>query len=280
MKFRLYREFGSLNSRPVFDALEKSLRHLGYPIVDNNEDIPVIWSVLWNGRMEKNRYVYERSRKDNRPILILEVGNLVRNQTWRVSLNHVNGLGIFAHEQDLDTDRPNKLGINLRPYRSSRKPEILIACQHQKSLQWQGMPIMQDWIKEKIAELKKYTDRRVVIRSHPRSPFVLEQTDVRLERPRQLQGTYDDFDINYDYHCVINHNSGPAIAAVINGVPVITDTSSLAWPVSNMIENVESLENKSREDWLIKLSHTEWTVKEIENGIPMSRLLGEIKNLF
>ena len=46
MRFRLYREYGAQNSRPVFDALEEGLKALGHEIVSNSEDIPVIWSVL------------------------------------------------------------------------------------------------------------------------------------------------------------------------------------------------------------------------------------------
>jgi hypothetical protein len=93
-----------------------------------------------------------------------------------------------------------------------------------------------------------------------------------MEIPKQVVGSYDDFDIDYLYHCVINHNSGPAVQAVIKGIPIICDSTSLAAPVSNKIENIENLQLLERDDWFVKLCHTEWTVDEIIKGIPLQRL--------
>ena len=272
MKFKLYREFGSLNSVKVFDAVEKGLRNCGELIVSSDEEIPVIWSVLWNGRMERNKLVYERCRRERRPIMIIEVGNLKRNVTWRISLNHINRLGEFGNDRDLDLSRPARLTVDLKPNNIKRNSEILIACQHQKSLQWAGMPAINQWLDNTIREIRKYSDRKIKIRPHPRSNFHYTSTQATVERPKMIRGTYDDFDITYDYHCVINHNSGPAIQAAIAGTPVITDETSLAWSVSGKLENIENIVLPDREDWLLKLSHTERTVDEIAAGIPFARL--------
>jgi hypothetical protein len=77
---------------------------------------------------------------------------------------------------------------------------------------------------------------------------------------------------------VVNHNSGPAVQAAINGVPVICDHSSLAFPVSDQIENIDSITLPDREDWFLKLCHTEWTVPEIVEGTPIRRLISDLKN--
>lgn len=272
MKFRLYREFGSLNSVSIFNAVEQGLKSVGEQIVTQNEDIPVIWSVLWNGRMERNRHIYEKCCKENSKIMIIEVGNLKRNVTWRISFDHINALGKFGNDQDLDETRPDHLGIKLKPYNKQRKDDILIACQHQKSLQWNGMPSVHVWLEDTISKIRQHSDRKIKIRPHPRSNFTYNGKRASIERPRMISGTYDDFDIDYNYHCIINHNSGPPIQAILNGCPVITSDSSLAWPISNNFEDLEDLKLKDREEWLIKLSHTEWTVDEIAKGIPFLRL--------
>jgi hypothetical protein len=93
-----------------------------------------------------------------------------------------------------------------------------------------------------------------------------------MELPKLIPGSYDDFDINYRYHCVINHNSGPAVQAAIKGIPIVCDSTSLAAPVSNTIENIEQLQMPDRDEWFVKLCHTEWTVDEIIKGIPLQRL--------
>jgi hypothetical protein len=272
MKLRLYKSFGALNSPPVFAAFEQGAISLGHEIVDDNEDVAVIWSVLWQGRMANNQHVYRKCVLNNTPIVIIEVGNLIRGETWRICQNHINNLGIFGNTENLDPKRPEKLGILLQPENLQRRNEILIAGQHSGSLQWEGQSSMEMWAKEMIYKIQNYTDRKVVVRPHPRSNFQMNLPGVTVETPRKIPNTYDGFDIDYNYHCVINYNSGPAVQAAINGTPIICDPSSLAWPVSEKWENLENPSLPDREEWFIKLCHTEWTVDEISRGVPLKRL--------
>jgi hypothetical protein len=57
-------------------------------------------------------------------------------------------------------------------------------------------------------------------------------------------------------------------------VPSYTSPSSLAWDVS--IKSLANLENPplpDRTQWLNDYAHTEWTVEEICQGIPLKRLI-------
>ena len=65
MKFKIYRQYGSLNSGPIFDHLARGIKILGHDIVDHGEDVAVIWSVLWAGRMLGNQQVYKQEIYDN-----------------------------------------------------------------------------------------------------------------------------------------------------------------------------------------------------------------------
>ena len=272
MRFKLYREYGALNSPPVFDAVEQGLRQQGHVIVNENEDVAVIWSVLWAGRMRANQQIYQNCTNENKPVLIIEVGNLQRGHTWRLSLNNINNLGFFGNHEDLDHSRSKKLGVELKPYLTKRRGEILIACQHQESLQWQGMPAMKDWVADTIKRIQEHTHRRIIVRYHPRSSFPFKQSGVMIERPARMPNTYDDFDIFYHYHCVVNHNSGPAVQAAINGVPVVCDQSSLATDLSIKWSELDNPYVPDRTEWFVKLCHTEWTVEEICQGAPIARL--------
>lgn len=272
MRFKLYREYGALNSPPVFDAVEQGLRQQGHVIVNENEDVAVIWSVLWAGRMRANQQIYQNCINENKPVLIIEVGNLQRGHTWRLSLNNINNLGFFGNHENLDHSRSKKLGVELKPYLTKRRGEILIACQHQESLQWQGMPAMKDWVADTIKRIQEHTHRRIIVRYHPRSSFPFKQSGVMIERPVRMPNTYDDFDIFYHYHCVVNHNSGPAVQATINGVPVLCDQSSLAADLSIKWSELDNPYVPDRTEWFVKLCHTEWTVEEIRQGTPISRL--------
>jgi hypothetical protein len=279
MRFRIYQENGALNSTPVFTAFSAGLKKLGHSIVDKDEDVCVIWSVLWQGRMRPNKLIYENSIKNHRPIIIIEVGNLKRGVTWRIGLNHINNFGIFGNQQDLDSARLQILNVSLQPVKGHRKGEILIACQHSASLQWEAQPSIEEWVRQTISQIKKYSTRKIVVRPHPRSPIREKFVDAVIELPRKIENSYDDFNIDYNYHCVINHNSGPAVQSAINGTPTICDSSSLAFPVGEKWENLENPQLPDREEWFLKLCHTEWTVEEIAQGIPISRLEKDIEYL-
>lgn len=279
MKFRLYREYGALNSVQVFDAFEQGIRSLGHQTTKGNDGIPVIWSVLWQGRMLGNKQIYYNALARQQPVVIIEVGNLKRGLTWRISLNNINKLGIFSNTTDLDQNRPDKLGIKLSPTIKNRQPDILIAAQHEHSLQWNGQPKMVKWLNEKITEIRRYTNRNIVVRPHPRSPLNGIVPGARVWQPVKILNSYDDFDIDYNYHCVVNYNSGPAVQAAIRGVPVICDASSLAADLTGAVENIENILLPPRDDWFLNLCHTEWLVDEIAKGIPLKRLEANIEDL-
>jgi hypothetical protein len=278
MRFKIHKDNGALNSPPIFAALEQGIKNTGFSVVDSGQDVDVIWSVLWQGRMQRNQLIYNQCRAKGKPVMIIEVGNLVRGSTWRISLDHIHGLGIFGNSENLDKSRPTVLGLNLKPLNQKRNNKVLIACQHERSLQWEGQPSMAEWAKRKVAEIRKFTEKDIVIRPHPRSSFALNMTGVQVEQPKKIPNSYDSFDIDYNYHCVINHNSGPAVQAAINGIPVICDSSSLAFPVSEQIENINNPTLRDRDEWFLKLCHTEWTVDEISKGLPIQRLAANLKN--
>ena len=105
MRFSLYTNHGALNSKPVFEAFAKSLVDAGHSVVYNepyqvfghydNYDVAVIWSVLWHGRMAKNKDVWEQNRLLNKPVIVLEVGGINRGTTWKVGLNGINRDAFF-----------------------------------------------------------------------------------------------------------------------------------------------------------------------------------------
>jgi hypothetical protein len=138
---------------------------------------------------------------------------------------------------------------------------------------------MEEWVRQTISQIKRYSSRKIVVRPHPRSPIREKFVDAVIELPRKIENSYDDFNIDYNYHCVINHNSGPAVQAAINGTPTICDPSSLAFPISEKWENLENPQLPDREEWFLKLCHTEWTVDEIAQGIPINRLAKDIEHL-
>jgi hypothetical protein len=46
--------------------------------------------------------------------------------------------------------------------------------------------------------------------------------------------------------------------------------------LSSKLENIETPILPDRTEWFLKLTHTEWTVEEISQGIPLQRLMPKI----
>jgi hypothetical protein len=226
--------------------------------------------------MAGNRRIYSHCISKNIPILILEVGTLIRNQTWKLSLTNINSLGYFGTDIELDMLRPEKLGIELRPYLENRNRNILITTQRPESLQWANQPEVEDWINDTVIRIKKVTDRPIVVRPHPRYTFKKPLYGVTVERPRKIENTYDDYDLKFNHHVMVHYNSGVSVQSLINGCPIICDASSLAAPLSNQLSDIENLKYSNREQWFIEICHTEWTVDEIQKGLPLARLLPKI----
>lgn len=280
MKLAYFPNQTALQSDPVWQAFLDGGKRCGLAVIENSmeADAAVIWSVLWNGRMRNNKMVFEHYRQQGKPVFIIEVGSLIRGKTWKVSVNNITTEGIYANNSDFLSDRAETLGICLSPENFSRKSEILIATQHDLSLQWQGMPSTHVWVEQLVSEIRKHSNKTVVVRPHPRGiirNFTI--AGVRVEHPRKIPDTYDRFDIDFNYHCVINWNSGVAVQAAIAGTPVITGPTNLANDISGKISEIEGVFLPDRTAWFQRMLHTEWTIDELAQGIPQERLLRLLK---
>lgn len=272
-------DYCSLNSKPVIEAfLESASKH--YKIVENDitADIAVIWSCLWAGRMRGNKEVYDHFKNTNKPCLILEVGALQRNITWKVALNHITNDGIYGNKQNLDWDRPKKLGLPelQEPRNHYSKEPILICLQHEKSEQVSELHGIEHWLHNEIKTVEQHTDRPIVIRPHPRSVFDRNEfAGYEFETPNKIADSYDDFDIKFHYWCMINYNSaGPAVQSLIHGCPIIVDKTSLAYTCSNKYTDLDKPEINlyTRNRWYVEMAHTEYTIDEIREGRWYERL--------
>jgi hypothetical protein len=266
------------NSAPVMTAVIAGLRRAGHVCVENSldADAAVIWSVLWSGRMAGNQTVWSHYRSQGRPVIVIDVGALYRGETWKIAVNNITADGYYGHTENLDPDRPRKLGISLA-INLTRNPRIVIASQHADSLQVTNLSSMEAWITDQIHQLQQVTDRPIVIRSHPRSRLDRNRLmplpkNVIIEQPQKLLDTYDSYNLAFDCHAIVNHNSGPGIQAALAGTRPIVDVSSLAHPVSIQIENIDQPYAVDRDQWLIEICHTEYTVEEIAQGRWLSRL--------
>ena len=286
MKVSLFTAYGALNSPPIFDALAKGITESGDTVVynDRDADVAVIWSILFAGRMEPNKDVYADFKARGKPVVVIEVGQLRRGITWRLGINAVNNSGTFPKPPHENTKRWDKFNIPLKPWRESGMFDyVVIATQRQDSMQWHGLPPTEKWVVQWIDAIKRYSNRPIVVRPHPRD-YLTDLTYVSYKHPDTLISTpksINDKD-RMDFpsllektHLVINWSSGPAVESIINGVPVLVSEDSFAHSVST--DSITQIDNPSKPDrkyWCEKMAYTEWYEEELAEGEPW-RLLKE-----
>lgn len=282
MKLAYFPEYTALNSKPVLSAFLDSARKY-FSLTENSldADAAVIWSVLWHGRMLSNQAVWSHYRAAGKPVIIIDVGALYRGETWKIALNSITANGYYGHQENLDWNRPNKLGIS-RAINVSHNPRIVIAAQHARSQQVVGLASMEGWIVQQVERLRTVTDRPIVVRPHPRSALdwaglVHLPKDIVIEQPVKIANTYDSYNLAFDCHALVNYNSGPGIQAALAGTRPLVDRSSLAWPVSIDIQDIDRSYDIDREQWLVEICHTEYTVEEISQGHWYARLESRLK---
>ena len=285
MKVEVWTQHGPLNSKAIFKAFITSLQDAGDDVILNassDADVAVIWSVLWQGRMRNYKKIWERYRQANKPVIVLEVGGLRRNKSFKIAINGVNRKADFAN-QDVDNVRWPLFNYTLQPWKQTGD-NIIILGQHDASEQWNGMPSMNVWFEQQINEIRKHTTRPIQVRPHPRNPVGFDLTkykNVSMARPIMDRNTIDDTnfkDTLKNAWAVVNHSSNPAMEAVINGIPVFVSEDSLCYDVGNhSLSNINNPVMPDRQEWANKLSYTEWFQDEIEKGLPWSRIRNRLK---
>jgi len=288
MKIALFPDNGSLNSKPVFAALIDHLRSKGEEVYineDRNCDVAVIWSVLWLGRMASNKKIWDSYQAQKKPVVVMEVGGLKRNVTWKMGINGINRDADFAN-QTFDNKRWPLFNIEMKPWKQTGNV-IVICGQHDNSNQWKKNPRMTNWIEQQIQEIRKYSQKPILIRPHPRNHFDFDEKKyphVRIKKPQRDWSTYDDTDFKKvlkSTWAVVNHSSNPAIESVINGIPVFVSESSLCYDVGNAsLTDIEKPAMPARQTWANKLSYTEWTTQEIRDGLPWARIRERLKEKY
>ena len=187
--------------------------------------------------------------------------------------------GIFPNTGEYCNDHPDpnrwnmiskKLGIELKPVRKHGK-YILVCCQRDGGWSMDGQPLM-PWLVKTIQNIKKYTDKPIMVRFHPGDKGVLNHKR-QLARYRLRNVTISNSkNILSDLqgaHALINYNSSPGIIAAIEGVPVfaLDIERSQAKDVAHIdLQYLEKPKEFDREKWVHKMAQMHWTLDELKTG--------------
>ena len=187
--------------------------------------------------------------------------------------------GVFPNtgeycNNDPDTGRwpliSKKLGITLKDW-TTRGKHILICCQRDGGWSMAGEPLM-PWLVRTIGTVRKHSDRKILVRFHPGDKKQLQHKRMMARyRLNNVIISHSD-SILEDFekaHCVINHNSSPAVAAVIEGIPafVLDPNNSQAKSVSHHdLEQIENIQHFDRNLWIHQMAQMHWSLDELKDG--------------
>ena len=269
MRISVFPDYISHAGKHVWQDFTNSAQRDGVEIVEDqlSADAAIIWSVLWHGRMRENKQIYSFYRSQGKPVIIIEVGALKRNVTWKICVNETTRAGKYWPRESWDPDRKIKMLEGFDP--ALRGDKILICGQNPNSHNWPKNFRVEDWIVGCVKQIRSVTDRPIHIRPHPRHGVSLPK-DLGLPLQKAKYTVKDDTDfpqVLKDYWAVINYNSYPGIQARLHHCNVIVNETSLASPVSHTdIKDVETPLCAPSDEWLDMMAHTEFYESEIKNG--------------
>jgi len=247
---------------------------------------------------------YNFIKQSGKPYLVFESPCFRKNCSWiggpnymqRVGWNHFMRQGIFCNENS-PPDRFEKIAkdqnIELKDWRKSGE-YVLFICQKpgDSSLEnvYSRYEHYTDYILDCIKEIRKHTDRPILLRGHPRSNksrMIVEKIVKTENIPNvsfSVNASNDDSRTNgglgleKDFEnawCVVGTTSNTLIESICLGIPTfVLDETAMAYDVSqpdlSYIEN--PLMNINRMQWLYDLGYTQWYTEEHKSGLVWNRL--------
>ena len=148
---------------------------------------------------------------------------------------------------------------------SEKDSHIQVQYEHQfKDNDHFTFPYLRNWIEETVNELRKYTDRRIILRGKPPQRAVRNTTDRFVDA------------LNDNIWATVTYNSIVAVESVMNGVPAFVMQENAALPVTlsdiSKIEDPYFPTKKERLKWVAFLSHNQFTKLEMGKGIAFKTL--------
>lgn len=167
------------------------------------------------------------------------------------------------------------LGITLKDYKTTGN-HILLCLQRNGGWSMADYDV-QDWTLSVIKQIRKFSDRPIIIRGHPGDKSAREYLDPRSPKcrlknlPNVSFSSFDRTllqDLNGAW-AVVNHNSSPVVGAAIEGYPIfVTDPiKSQCREIANTdLSKIETPNRPDRQTWVQRLSMFHWKFDELKSG--------------
>lgn len=193
-----------------------------------------------------------KSKHNNHPSFNDRFYRITKNNE---NINYLTNDKMNNFIKDRVTSFKRITSLSYNPYKK-RGDNILVCPPSEFVSRYYKLQSVDHWINKTIEEIKKYSDRPIVIR-HKKTERTLEQ------------------DLS-NAHCIISFQSTAAIQAILKGIPSISDKCSCVYPISETdISKIEQLENLKEEDvnnLIENLLSNQFSLKEIKEGFAFKQI--------
>ena len=206
--------------------------------------------------------IFQQQRENNLDVVVLETGYINRgdgeNHHYAAGFNGLNGRADFLN-RDMPSDRAEKLGVMLRPYRSGGS-RIILCGQVPWDASVEGTN-HQEWLEATVERLRAYSRKDIIFRPHPLARGYYKPLGCSVS-DRTLQGDL------WDAHAFVTFNSNSGVEALLDGIPVFaSDHGSMCWQVANKsLMQIDVPNRPPREQWLADLCYAQWDLEEMRSG--------------
>lgn len=188
----------------------------------------------------------------------------------------INGLARIP-KVDCPVDRWLALDLPILPSRTgdSGGPILICAQKFGDNQHLMDQPAMEFWIKCAVAEMRRYTDRKIVLRPHPAS-MAWSVRDSNMYDDWQDAKSVPIQQAVSDASLVVTYNSTSGLEAIRQGVPIACDSIADYYPLS--VRNFGLIDMlwtgiEIRSEYLARVAYGQWTQAEHENGAALAFML-------
>lgn len=224
--------------------------------IDN--DLPVF---IW-GCLRGNDLLLKYCLENNHPFFYGDNNYFSSNNWFRISKNSLQNINF----RDRGNERLLKMQIKIDPWRKQGDHILLLP----PTESFQIIFNKQNWCKDIINELKKYTDRPIKIRHKPTETTISWENGYMINGGTINRAEFSKTSFNEDLEncwAVVAFQSSAVNDAIAAGVPAFVDTMNAASVMGNTdLSLIESPIYKDQYQYFKHLSYCQFSRKEILNG--------------
>lgn len=172
-------------------------------------------------------------------------GNKIYHRIVKNNLQH-------THIRDVPSDRWDRLNYKISDRKLGRS--VLLVTPSEKPCKFYDINL-EEWVASTIAQIQRYTDRPIVVRS---------------KRPRKDRLAHSIYEDLVNTHAVVTYNSIAAVESVLEGIPAFALAPTAADPVCDkdlsLLENPTIFDKELIYKWACHLAYGQFHIDEFKDG--------------